>query len=363
MAKKILHLIDNMGLGGAQTIVIGLMEEQPENKDLYLYSLRHCPNERTVKHENYSVCHSSGRYSLKPIKEICKIIKEENIEVIHAHLFRSQVFARLIKMLYFPKILFVLHEHGRIFDRNPIYTLFLKLSQKKITHFIACSRAIARRLEDKAKINKEKITVMHNIVNKKIYNPEVKKNRLEARKQYGFQENEFVVGFAARLIGWKGWREFVDSYSYLTDKNSVKYLICGDGKEKTQLLQRIKPWQPNITYAGYVASMSENFYAAIDLMVVPSYSEPMGITEIEAQASGVPVIATDVEALNEIIKHKQNGILVEAKNPEAIAQAIDLLRKNKNAEREKLIKNAFETVQVYFLEKYIDRLNAFYKNL
>src|SRR3989344_3696257 len=111
---KILHLIDSLGLGGAQTVVKGIFENQRKNKDIFLYVLRKREINIDVDHPNVKIFNSNKKYSLASIQELRNLIEKEQISIIHCHLFRSQVFGWILKRFYFPNIKLIFHEHGQI---------------------------------------------------------------------------------------------------------------------------------------------------------------------------------------------------------------------------------------------------------
>ncbi len=98
----------------------------------------------------------------------------------------------------------------------------------------------------------------------------------------------------------------------------------------------------------------------IDCFAMPSHWEPLGITEIEAQACSIPIIASDVEGLNEVVSNKKNGLLFKPKDEKDLAEKIELMEKNKEL-RERLIKNGLHSVKRYSLEEYILSLEKIYE--
>jgi glycosyltransferase involved in cell wall biosynthesis len=166
------------------------------------------------------------------------------------------------------------------------------------------------------------------------------------------------VGFAGRLIERKGWKDFVSILKYLKNMN-LKLLVVGDGEDKSKLLDFIKKnkLEDKIICLGYIDKMRW-FYSLLDCFVISSHWEPMGLTEIEAQAFEVPVIASNVAALNEIINN-ENGMLFEAKNPNDLSQKINKLYKNQKLRKE-LVKNGLKNAKKFDLNNYVAKLNQLY---
>ena len=156
--------------------------------------------------------------------------------------------------------------------------------------------------------------------------------------------NDFVLGFAARIIERKGWLDLLLAFRSL-QKENIKLLIVGDGAESKKLQSTIEKLNLNnqVQYLGFIDDILD-FYACLDCFVIPSHWEPMGLTEIEAQACGIPVIASNTEGLNEIIRDKETGLLFEPKNVKDLEENI-LRMKNDTDLRGKLIKNSLLEVK------------------
>mgnify|MGYP001131689907 CR=1 FL=1 len=135
-------------------------------------------------------------------------------------------------------------------------------------------------------------------------------------------------------------------------------LIAGAGKDLPQLLQKIEHL-PFISYVGEVTDMV-NFYKQIDCLVMPSHYEPMGLVQIEAQAIGVPVIASNLESLTETLTHNHNAILIPVQCPSAIAQAVIECTEN-SALRNKLVENGKINGRQYSYHTWNDKITSLHK--
>ena len=114
MANRVLNLIDHFGLGGAQRGVRDIFNQ--DNYNIFLYVLRTSIDQIHVNHNNFKICSSDGRYSLRPIWEIIEIIRKFKPDILHCHLFRSQVLGWLIKKFFCPELIFIFHERGFVFE-------------------------------------------------------------------------------------------------------------------------------------------------------------------------------------------------------------------------------------------------------
>jgi glycosyltransferase involved in cell wall biosynthesis len=109
------------------------------------------------------------------------------------------------------------------------------------------------------------------------------------------------------------------------------FLLIGDGKERPKLEQQVREagLEENFLFLGCRNDVPD-LLAACDLSVLPSESEGLPNAILEAMAAGVPVVATCVGGIPEIIENGQNGLLVPPQNPQALAEAILRILRDSN---------------------------------
>jgi len=291
---KVLHIIDTLWLGGAQSVVKTYFEKQKENPDIFLYVLRQSEPQISIRHKNVRVHSSSSRYSFSPLKEIKDLVKRNSIDVLHCHLPRSQVFGYLLKRFYFPEIKLVFHEQGIIYDYPVILPFLFNLFKSRVNAFIVCSEDNKSALLQKVTNIEKKTFYLPNFVNTDIRLAVKQADKVGYRKELSIKENDFVIGFAGRIVERKGWIELIDAAKILKNKNDIHWLISGIGPEEEKMVEMIKGsgLSSKVTYVGYVPDMV-NFYATIDSLVLPSHWEGMSLSQQEAIAVGLSVIVSE----------------------------------------------------------------------
>ena len=115
----------------------------------------------------------------------------------------------------------------------------------------------------------------------------------------------------------------------------------------------------NILYLGFKRNLYL-YYNCLDTLVLPSYREGFGSVLLEAAASSLPIISTNVDGPRDFIRHKINGYLVEPKNVKSLKKALDYFRENKS-ELKKYAMNALEIVNEKYNVDYVS--NLFVKDL
>lgn len=346
---KVLHIIDTLGLGGAQTVVKGIFEKRKNSKNIFLYVLRKKDIKTKINHKNVKMFNSNKKYSLAPIKELRELIEKEKIDVLHCHLFKAQFFGYLLKKRYFPKIKLIIHEHGQIFQNDFYYNKFMNIAQNKTDLFIAVSKATRQKLIQKAKINPKKIKILYNFVDLNKFNRKsITININKEKDKLRIKKDEFVIGFVGRLAKVKGCEYLIKALPHLNFK--YKVLIVGEGPEREKLAKLAKKLEMGnkIIFLGYRNDLI-NIYPIFDVLVVPSLNESFGLNVLEAQVLGVPVIGSNIEGLKELILDKRS--LFNKRDSKNLALKIN----------KKIM--YLGDVNQYCLDGYNEKLNNFYKFL
>jgi len=167
-------------------------------------------------------------------------------------------------------------------------------------------------------------------------------------------------GFTVLFVGWvdpnKGLFDLVES---VADSPGVNLQVVGAGElERARERARMYGVDSRVSFAGEVAhERLPGFYAAADAVCIPSYAESYGMANLEAMASGTPLIASDVGGVPEYATHRENSLLVEPGDTETIARYIRELASSPDL-RSKLAANARETAQANTWSHRADRLES-----
>ena len=150
--------------------------------------------------------------------------------------------------------------------------------------------------------------------------------RKEIRKELGYSSNDFVYGFVGRITKDKGIDELLSAFLELKDNS--KLLLVGDIEKDNHLdvdLLAKAQQNSNIKFHSFVSDI-ERYYAAIDVLVLPSYREGFGNVVIEAGAVGTPAIVTDIPGPTDTIDREKTALVVPVKNPHALAESLRKIR-------------------------------------
>lgn len=349
---KALHIIDHMGMGGAQVLLPYLVRENKNSLALVLSNKKR--NYLIKLPHRYFLSKSKNIISLYPILEIKNLVNKNKSELLHCHLWRSQLFGLVIKKLFFPNIKLVFHVHSRIRRFSPGW-LLLFISRHNVDSFIAVSPTTEKEIIS-CKVRPEKIIVIPNFISPEFF---TKASEASIHKKNRKHESSVTLGFIGRLHKNKGCGYLIRALTMLDDSFSLR--IVGDGPEKENLKKLVESLnlRARVVFIGSINNIIDE-YNKIDILVVPSTSEPFGLVWAEAQLLGIPVIASKVGGMKDFISDKKTGLLFEVGGVNELKTKILLFVKNTKL-RQEIVKNAKKEVRKFNLANYIKRLNEVYE--
>src|SRR5690554_4888243 len=205
----------------------------------------------------------------------------------------------------FFKVPVIYYEHGAGWTGGENKQIKSFLSQ--VDAVICCSEAALQVLRLQWQLpTTTPAYICHNSISQDIWHQ-------PRRKDTALPPAAFRVGLAARLVPLKGSILALEAIKLLKNWGfSVELHIAGTGSEEHKLKQRTKELglTNDVIFHGLVKDMP-GFYKNIECLLCPSLREPFGIVAIEAMASGVPVIGTNIDGLAEVIEHKVTGLLIQ----------------------------------------------------
>jgi glycosyltransferase involved in cell wall biosynthesis len=191
---------------------------------------------------------------------------------------------------------------------------------------IAVSKYTVNELTDLYGINKNKVHVIYNGVDTERFKP--RSNRVEIRREFELDPKEKVVLFVGRLYHRKGLETLLRSIPpVLREFINVKFVISGTGfkqkEENLRMLSKELGIEDNVTFLGYVPDEKlPLLYSASDIFVLPAIYENFPFAILEAQATGLPVISTNVGGIPEFLVDNENGFVIEPRDPTKLTQKV-----------------------------------------
>jgi D-inositol-3-phosphate glycosyltransferase len=271
--------------------------------------------------------------------DIAIVMQSKDINVVAA----SKVFYPWTKLVFYQQM------QSQINKRDVLHTWMYS----KLSLWISLTNRMKQEVLENTKMPEDLIRVVPLGRDTREFDPHLYSQR-RARKRHNLPMGQPIVGVLGRLDPQKGQEEFLRSLpSVLERRSDVCYVIAGDetcGEEgyRTYLIELARELGvgEHVRFLPFTENVAE-FLAAIDVFVLPSYSETFGLVLIEAMAMEKPVIATSAGGVPEIVENGWDGILVPPRDEKALATAIALLLKNSTL-RVSLSRHAREDAQKRF---------------
>ena len=299
---KVLHLITGLGVGGAELQLRSILQHTRHDSEvLTLYNPG--PVADMIRSDGVRVrdLGMTRNTQLTALLKLRRLIRDGGYDVVHTHLYRSQIYGRPAAWLAgTPVVLSTEHSIGEThLERrrmtSGVRALYLA-SERLSGGTIAVSPTVRDRLEDWG-VRANRITVIPNGVDLDRVAFD-KQARDEVRAEFGLGSGDYVLGVLGRLDPNKQFDLVIEAAAPLLD-SATKLLIVGKGEERAHLEQvaRDHGVADQVVFAGErhdVAAM----LSAIDLFVASSKQETFGLSVLEALANGAPVLYTTCPALD-----------------------------------------------------------------
>lgn len=263
--------------------------------------------------------------------KIKKIVERNNFDLIHSHLIHADTFMALVKWISKRKTILISTKHG--FDekymeeyglnankRLNLFILISKIVETQINKSITVSNGLQKLYEDLRIIPKFGFkTIYHGTFSK-----ELPAKNINWDKKIIF----LIVG---RLIPLKGHKDGINFFKKVNREISSELHIIGQGPLERDLKSFCESEGISnfVKFHGFKNDL-ESYYRIVHFVIIPSKAEGFGLVAIEAFSFGLPVIAKNAPALNEIVKHESNGLLVDFKNVEKDAENFLLFFRNQS---------------------------------
>lgn len=259
------------------------------------------------------------------IRILIKHLHNTKTSILHAHSSKGALVGRLAAVVArTPVVIFTAHN-SIFYEEWPGWKKRLFASVEKFLarftdRIITVSDALKQEIMEMEGLPSKQITTIYNGIEVDKFTG--KSDPLHIRKSMNIPELGPVVGTIARLAPQKGISFFLKAASLLKEYQ-VNFVIIGDGPLEESLKQEAVDLglQGRVTFTGRREDISD-ILSTLDIFVLPSVTEGLPLTILEAMAAGKPIVATRVGGIPEVIVDGKTGIIVPPKDPEAMAVAL-----------------------------------------
>lgn len=298
---KVLHIVNGMNRAGAETFLMNIfrnINRQNYDFSFLCYGEEKYDYEEEIKKlgghiERIDIPKEVGIF--KHLKQLKKLIKDNNYDIVHAHTYYNSGFSMLAAYLCNVKLR-ITHSHNTQSEYKPsilkrIYYLFSKILIILFSNkYLACTEEAGKSL-----FGKRKFEIVNNGIELEKFAFK-EKNRIQIRKELKIKDEDIVIGHIGRFDKQKNHEFLINIFEqlYIANKN-YKLLLIGKGKLQEDIIKMVKEKgiDKEVMFLGIKEDI-HRYYSAFDIFLFPSLFEGLGIVLIEAQANGLKCYTSDV---------------------------------------------------------------------
>lgn len=366
MKINILHIMQSLEPGGLENGVINLVNSMDCNKfQVHIYCVKEL-GAFISRINNPQTKVIAGKFSgnlWAVCRDIRKVCLKLNIDVVHTHGWGTFLVGVIgAKLARVKKV--INGEHGVLYDE----TFKRRIIQRILFNWVDLNLTVCNDLKNEIvkRFNVSPscfFSIINGVDTKQFFKDEL--IGLKKREELNIDSDEFVVGTVGRLDPVKNYQTLISAFAKLKkDTNNIRLLIVGEGKDRKNLEQVSEKLKirNRVIMLGMRDDISE-LLNAMDIFVLPSKSEGLSNTILEAMACGIPVFASDVGGNPEIVNHGYTGILFPFGDDVTLCNNLLNFYQNK-ALKKSFADNAVSVVhQELSLEKMIKNYENMYLNL
>ena len=368
--KKVLQVLTSSDIGGAPQVVSDLLENSKSSEFEFVVVAPRGPFIKRFKSLGCKVYTLPlNRVGLVGFRGFYRILKEEKIDLINSHGKGAGLYARVVGSLFGIPVINTIH--GIHYSKtNPISRNFYFLSERILSGFTRLVINVSKNQEKEGfKLRlfpKSKSRVVVNGIEASKFGGKRLDNQ-NFRRRLGVSESDFTVVMAARFdppgVKHKGQLRFINLIpSLIKSIPNLKIVFAGGGEgevEAKKLARDLGVWN-SVLFLGErqdVPMILKN----VDGFVLPSYHEGLPISVLEASASGLPVIGSNVVGIKDAVKEGETGLLVDFNNPRQAIEAFRKLSKSPDL-RKRMGERGQEFVKKEFsMDKFVDKTLKVYE--
>jgi len=264
------------------------------------------------------------------IGKIAGLIKEFDVDILSCHGYKADIYGFILRRFYNVRAKIITVAHGWVTPglKLQFYYLLDKLAIGSFDKVILVSRALTKELKG-FMIPKSKIVCIDNAVDIREFARQG--DTAETRRALNINDDDFVAMFAGRLSKEKNVITILLAVKELAGMGKkIKLLVAGDGPLRHKLTEAAKKLgiEEYVIFAGYQKDIKK-IYSISDVYVSASFKEGISNSLLEAQAMGIPCIASDIGGNNDIVKDGVNGFLFKPEDHRCLAKKLGVLMGDK----------------------------------
>ena len=298
------------------------------------------------------------RFPISELRKIAGLVRDKNIDVVHTHMSRAHAFGTLLK-LFVPSVPVIKSAHSRSVQLHWRFNDFV----------IANSAATEQYHIRRNGISPKKIQAVHCFIDTDKFQPASRLAARRVRRQLKWNNGEFLVGVVGEITKRKGQEFLVKAIpSLIKAIPHLRVVMVGRFSEQDPYVKQIRQYlsENGLEYTTQLIGIRDNvedFLTAMNVSIVPSLEEPLGLAAIESQSVGTPVIVSETGGLTEVVNDEMSGLIVPMGDSDAISQAIIRLSQDVKLQRRLSFHGQEKVAGTFSPEILVPQVESIYENL
>lgn len=337
---KVTYIVNALGEGGTERsladLLPGLRDHGVDARIITLRSRGDEGVEPLLRSQGFEISTIGSIGRLRTLRALRHLIREQRPDIVHTMLFEANLYGRLATIGTGTRLVVSLvnttYSPARLDDPRldrrkvrAVQALDTVLGRFRTDRFHAVSRAVQDDAVAALRLPADKVIVIERGRRPETLPAATPARRAAAREQLGLATDAEVLVAVGRQEYQKGHRYLLDAMHQLADRPNLVLLVAGRTGNESDELQRILARMPEtaerVRLLGHRSDVAE-ILAAGDVFVFPSLFEGMPGAVIEAMASGLPIVASDIEPVREVVDIGTNALLVPSRDASALADAV-----------------------------------------
>ena len=304
-----------------------------------------------------------GKWDAPRWPALVRLLRRGRFDILHTHLFHADLAGRpAARLAGVPHVVHTVHVAER--RRRPWQFLWARLTADTAGTIVCVSRGVRDFHRRRTRLPAGRYTVIHNGIDADAY---ARGDTLRARwrRLWEVGQDDVLCAFVGRLDRQKGLDVLLPAFERAEiAAPALRLVIAGEGplRPAAQAWLRSSLAGPRIRLLGHVSDV-RHVLSAADIFCQPSRWEGFGLAAAEAMAARLPVVATDVEGLNEVVAAGQTGLLCRPDDPEALAGLIGRLARDAELRARLGDAGRRRVLEKFTIERFIDRHAELYEAL
>ncbi|WP_158860508.1 glycosyltransferase [Lunatibacter salilacus] len=368
MAEKIrlLHCIETISSGGVEKVRLTIADNLDFEK--FDYKIICTQAKGIIKErleargvEIFEVGPFVSLFEWKKYRKVIKIINAYKPHLIHGAVFEGMSMATIGGLCGRVPIV-ILEETSDPQTRSKKAIWLQRMYAVFADKVVGISPAVVKYLQERVKISSKKTILITNGVSIPKRNDQEELSKLKVK--LGFKQNDFIIGSVGRVHNKV--KRFSDILEAIKDLNNfhVKFLLVGAGPDLNGLVKKAKELSLENQFVSVGFQGDTNpFYSIMDLFCLPSAHEGFGLVAAEAMLHNLPVVATNVGGLKDIVIDGETGFLVSRQSPQQLAKKFLILIGNEELRKSFGEKGYKRAIENYTEKQYCENLFSLYDGL